>query len=43
MVVFLLVELLGEEGQDVHVRALLDLNDDVEGFLDVETAHGDFD
>ena len=43
MVVFLLVELLGEEGQDVKIGAFFDLHDDVEGLLDVEATHGDLD
>lgn len=43
MVVFLLVELLGEEGQDVKIGAFFDLYDDVEGLLDVEATHGDLD
>lgn len=43
MIVFLLVELLGEEGQNVKIGAFFDLHDDVEGLLDVETTHGDLD
>lgn len=43
MVVFLLVELLGEKGQDVKIGAFFDLYDDVEGLLDVEATHGDLD
>jgi hypothetical protein len=43
MVVFLLVELLSEEGQDVKIGAFFYLYDDVEGLLDVETTHGNLD
>jgi hypothetical protein len=43
MVVFLLVELLGEEGQDVKIGAFFDLHDDVEGLLDVKATHGNLD
>jgi hypothetical protein len=43
MIVFLLVELLGEEGQDVEIGAFFNLHDNIEGLLHVEAIHGNLD